>query len=92
MSEMTGWAIMRSLNAQIKDLGYDRVLPGPQIYNYIKQGSVDGVKREFTSGVVIDEEVAQRWIEKYIKNNQHKWTRTVKQYATTGMVPEQLMN
>jgi len=70
MSELiTAYQIRNLLNARLKEIGVERIVAGPQLYNYCKNGLVDGIKREKMTGVLIELEKATEWIEKYLGNN-----------------------
>jgi hypothetical protein len=40
----TGYGLIKATNAVLHDLGFDKVLPGPMGYTYLKKGYVTGVK------------------------------------------------
>jgi len=79
MSEqtITAYAVRNLLNQRIAEAGYTKIIPGPQVYTYAKNGLIDGIKRETMTGVMIDQETAAEWIERYITNNSKKWESKV---------------
>lgn len=69
MEHITAYQVRNLLNARLVELQVNRIIPGPMVYTYAKNGMIDGIKRETMTGVLINKEKALQWIEKYTHNN-----------------------
>lgn len=61
---VSGYGLIKATNEVLKEMGIEKVLPGPMGYTYIKKGYVDGVKGADRKSC--SKESAVEWIEKYV--------------------------
>lgn len=57
------YGVIKHVNKVLKDLGIDKVLPGPMGYTYCKKGYIATID---TEKKVVTREAAIEWTEKYV--------------------------
>ena len=65
----TPYGVAKLLNDTFTANGIDRTVPPQMIYNYTKNGMINGTKYPKTAGVTFDEDTVKAWIIKYIEKN-----------------------
>lgn len=61
---MSPYGLITSVNKVLKELGIDKVLPGPMGYTYCKKGYIATVPG--SNNKVVEKEAAIEWAEKYL--------------------------
>jgi len=69
VATVTAYGARNMLNAALKEIGVDKVVAGPQVYNYGKSGMIDGIKRTVMTGVKLDAGAVTAWIVRYLTKN-----------------------
>lgn len=63
------YAVAKKLNDLFKAFGIDRTVPPQMMYNYARNGLIDGTKRQSLKNVKFSDETVQAFLTKYFAKN-----------------------
>lgn len=63
------YAVAKKLNDLFQAFGIDRTVPPQMMYNYAKNGLIDGTKRSSLKDVKFSDETVQAFLTKYMLKN-----------------------